>query len=105
MEQQTSKPANFPCIILVAVLFFSSVFWVFPHPDDNAVQLGAGYSHSADVIHSHSEHPDGVIEFPQTVVGIGNSGFQALVDGYISCVRSRHGLPLERPPELSLTLA
>ena len=81
MEPKTSKPRNFPCILLVAAFFFSSCFGVFTHPDDNAVPLDAEHCHAADVEHSHSEHPDGIVEFPQTVVGTGNGGLQALVDG------------------------
>ena len=105
MAQQTSKRRNSPCILLVVALFFSSFLGVFPHPDENAVPLEAGLSHAVDVVHTHSDHPDGIFEFPQAFVGNGQGGLQAFVDGSISCVRSRHGLPLERPPELSLTLA
>jgi hypothetical protein len=57
------------------------------------------------VVHSHTEHPDGIFEFPQAVVGNGQGGLHALAEGSISCIRSRHGLPLERPPEPSSPLA
>ncbi|MBI5519795.1 MAG: hypothetical protein HY916_07025 [Desulfovibrio sp.] len=105
MTKQTGAPRNFPCMLLVAALIFSSFFGLFPHPDEISVPLAAGHSQTADVEHSQAEHPDGIFEYPQAVVANGQGGPQVSADGSVSCVRSRHGLPLEHPPESSSHLS
>ena len=99
MSQLTRSPRNIPCILLVAALFFSAFFGVFPYPSEASGPPVAEHSHDADVVHNHMEHPDGIFETPQLVAANGQEGGLSLADGYIFGVRSRHGLPLERPPE------
>lgn len=88
--------------MLVAALFLSASFGVFPGQDEASAPPVAEHSHQADLMHSHLEHPDGTVEYPQAFTANGQEGSRSLADGYAFGVRSRHGLPLERPPEASL---
>jgi len=91
--------------MLAVALLLSAFVVVFPDPSAASAPPVAEHSHEADVAHSHMEHPDGTVESLQFFAADGQRGGQALEDGYAFAVRSRHGLPLERPPQSSLHLS
>jgi hypothetical protein len=91
--------------MLVAALFLSAFFGVYPDPDEASAPLATEQSHEGDLLHSHAEHPEGIVDSSLPFAGSGHAGGPSLVDGYKFSVRSRHGLPLERPPEAASPLS
>jgi len=99
MSKRACPPLNILCIMLVAALFLSASFGVFPDHNEASLPLFSEHSHEGGVVHSHLEHPDGTVEYPQAFTSNGQERGRSLADGHVFGVRSRHGLPLERPPE------
>lgn len=102
MSQRAYSPHSILCLMLAVALLLSAFVVAFPDPSEASGPPVAEHSHDADVVHSHMEHPDGIFENPQFFAADEQRGGQALEDGYAFAVRSRHGLPLERPPQSSL---
>lgn len=85
--------------MLVAALLLSASFGVLPDHHEVSPPLFSEHSHAGGVVHSHLEHPDGTVEYPQALTANGQERGRSLAGGHAFGVRSRHGLLLERPPE------
>jgi hypothetical protein len=105
MSQRAYSSHGILSLMLAVALLLSAFSVVLPDSNESSAPPVAEHSHEADVAHSHMEHPDGIVESPQFFTADGQRGGQALEDGYAFAVRSRHGLPLERPPQSSLSLS
>jgi hypothetical protein len=91
--------------MLVAALLLSAFLGVYPDPNEASAPMAAEQSHEGEHLHSHAEHPEGIVDSPLPLAADGHAGGPSLADGYSFSVRSRHGLPLERPPEAPLPLS
>lgn len=99
MSQRAYSSYSILSLMLAVALLLSAFSVVLPDSNEASVPPVAEHSHEADVAHSHMEHPDGIVEYPQAFTASGQERGRSLADGHAFGVRSRHGLPLERPPE------
>jgi hypothetical protein len=99
MPQRENSSCNVICILLVAVVLMMS-FASFSHDRSEVyAPLFSEHTHTSSVAHSHLEHQDGTFEHTNLFVTNRQEAARPLADGYAFGIRSRHGLPLERPPE------
>lgn len=102
MTQRASSPRSILCAMLVAASLLTALSGVFPAPNEARSPLFSEHAHEGGVVHSHPEQPSGTVDYPSFFAANVDERGQALADGYAFGLRSRHGLPLERPPEAAL---
>lgn len=91
--------------MLVAALLLTALLGVFPAQNEAHSPLFSEHTHEGGVVHSHPEQPSGTVDYPSSFAANVDERGQSLADGYVFGIRSRHGLPLERPPEAALLLS